>query len=105
MFCDTAMTEPEVQFARLRDPRLAAHALNPAPVWLWAADASHLLWANSNGAAIFDAASPGAATALRFNARHAAAAQIARLARTLPHGAVPRLERLRGFGAGIGGML
>ncbi|HXX07486.1 MAG TPA: hypothetical protein VEJ43_05385, partial [Pseudolabrys sp.] len=99
------MTEPEVQFARLRDPRLAAHALNSAPTWLWAADASHLLWANPNGAAIFDAATPGAATALRFDSRDAAAAQIARLARTLPHAGTPRLERLRGFGAGIGGTL
>jgi len=105
MFCDNAMTEPEIQLARLRDPRLAAHALNSAPTWLWAQDASHLLWANPNGAAIFDAASPGAATALRFNSRDTAAAQIARLAGTLPHGGAPRLERLRGFGAGIGGTL
>ncbi|HXZ46932.1 MAG TPA: PAS domain S-box protein [Pseudolabrys sp.] len=99
------MTEPEFQFAHLRDPRLAAHALNPEPVWLWAVDASRLLWTNPNGAAIFDAESPGAATALRFHARHAAAAQIARLAGTLQQGSTPRLERLRGFGAGIGGTL
>ena len=105
MFCDNEMTEPEVQSARLHDPRLAVHALNPAPVWLWAADARRLLWANPNGAAIFDAASPGAVASLRFGAHHAAAAQITRLARTLPDGATPRLERLRGFGAGIGGTL
>ena len=35
----------------------------------------------------------------------AAAAQIARLAGTLPQGGAPRLERLRGFGAGFGGTL
>ena len=34
-----------------------------------------------------------------------AAAQIARLAGTLPQGGAPRLERLRGFGASFGGTL
>ncbi len=99
------MTESEVQFAYLRDPRFAEHALNPVPVWLWSADANRILWANPTGAAIFDAASPGAIATRRFELRHAAAAQIARLAGTLPQGGAPRLERLRGFGTGIGGTL
>src|SRR5690349_13342076 len=98
MFCDNTMTEPEIQLSYLRDARLADHALDSVPMWLWAADAGRLLWANPNGAEIFGAA-PGAAPALRFDARHAAAAQIARLVGTLPHGTAPRLERLRGFGA------
>ena len=99
------MTEPENQFAYLHDPRFAAHALNPAPVWLWSVEADRILWANPTGAAIFDAASPAAIAARRFDSRHAAAAQIARLAGTLPQGSVPRLERLRGFGTSIGGTL
>ena len=99
------MTKPGFHSVYLRDPRLAAHALNPAPVWLWSADAETILWANPTGAAIFDAASPGAVASLRFGPRHTAAAQISRLAATLPQGGVPRLERLRGFGASIGGML
>jgi len=99
------MTKPGFQSVYMRDPRLAAHALNPAPVWLWSADAETVLWANPTGAAIFDAASPGAVAALRFGPRHTAAAQISRLAATLPQGGAPRLERLRGFGASIGGML
>ncbi|MGA8748434.1 MAG: PAS domain S-box protein [Pseudolabrys sp.] len=99
------MTKPEFHSAYLRDPRLAAHALNPAPVWLWSADGKNLLWANPIGASIFDAASPAAVAALRFGPRHAAPAQISRLAATLPQGGAPRLERLRGFGAGIGTML
>lgn len=99
------MTESDLQFNCLRDPRLAAHALNPAPVWLWSADADRILWANPTGAAIFDAASPAAIAARQFDLRHSAAAQIARLAGTLPHGGAPRLERLRGFGAEIGGTL
>jgi hypothetical protein len=51
------MTETDPQLAYLRDQRLAAHALSPAPVWLWSTDAEHILWANPAGAAIFDAAS------------------------------------------------
>ncbi len=42
------------QFACLSDPRLAAHALSPTPVWLWSADATRVLWANPTAAAIFD---------------------------------------------------
>jgi PAS domain S-box-containing protein len=93
------------QFACLNDPRLAAHALSPSPAWLWSADASHMLWANPPAAAIFEADSPAAAATIRFDAKHPAAAQIARLAGTLPQGGAPRLERLRGFGAGLGGAL
>jgi PAS domain S-box-containing protein len=99
------MTESEPQWIFLRDPRLATHALNSAPVWLWSADGERILWANSTGASIFDAASPMAAAATRFGPRHTAAAQISRLAATLPQGNSPRLERLRGFGARFGGML
>ena len=40
-----------------------------------------------------------------FRAEHPAAAQIARLAGTLPQGGAARLERLRGFGASVGGPL
>ena len=99
------MTEPDLHFKYLREPQLAAHALNPAPVWLWSADADRILWANPTGAAIFDAPSPGAIAARKFEPRHTAAVQIARLAGTLPQGGAPRLERLRGFGASFGGAL
>jgi PAS domain S-box-containing protein len=99
------MSGTEFQSAWLCDPRLAAHALSPTPVWLWSADAARVLWANPNAAAIFDAASPGALTSLSFESRHPAAAQIMRLSGTLPRGGAPRLERLRGFGASLGGAL
>jgi PAS domain S-box-containing protein len=99
------MTEPDLHFKYLREPKLAAHALNPVPVWLWSADADRILWANPTGAAIFDAPSPSAIAAREFEPRHVAAAQIARLAGTLPQGGAPRLERLRGFGAAFGGTL
>ena len=96
------MNGPEFQFACLSDQRLAAYALSPTPVWLWSTDATRVLWANPIAAAIFDAASPGALAAVRFAPEHTAAAQIVRLAGTLPPGAAPRLERLRGFGASYG---
>ena len=99
------MTESDLHFKYLREPQLAAHALNPAPVWLWSANADRILWANPTGAAIFDATSPGAIAAREFEPRHVAAVQIARLAGTLPQGGAPRLERLRGFGASFGGTL
>src|SRR4029077_11894305 len=99
------MNGTEFQFSCLNDPRLAAHALSPVPVWLWSADASRILWANPVGAEIFEAASPAAAAALHFDAKHAGAAQILRLAGTLPAGGAARLERLRGFGARLGGAL
>jgi PAS domain S-box-containing protein len=92
-------------FACLNDPRLAAHALSPSPAWLWSIDGTRLLWANAVGAAIFEADSPAALSALRFDSKHPAAAQIARLAGTLPDNGTARLERLRGFGAALGGTL
>ena len=99
------MNGPAFSFGYLSDPRLAAQALSPMPAWLWSADASRVLWANPTAAAIFNAPSPAALAAREFETTHPAAAQIARLALTLPHGGAPRLERLRGFGAGVGAAL
>lgn len=99
------MITSDSQFAFLSDPRLAVHALNSAPVWLWDTTAERVLWANPTGAAIFDARSPAAIAAIHFDPHHPTAAQISRLAGTLPQGSAPRLERLRGFGAGIGATL
>ncbi|MGB7259975.1 MAG: hypothetical protein WBD48_18015, partial [Pseudolabrys sp.] len=99
------MSATEFRFAYLSDPRLAAHALSPMPAWLWGTDAAQILWSNPTGAAIFSARSPAALREISFDAKHAAAAQIARLAGTLPQGGAQRLERLRGFGAGVGAAL
>jgi PAS domain S-box-containing protein len=91
--------------AWLSDPRLSAHALSPMPAWLWRTDRPGILWSNPVGAAVFDAASPGALATAEFEPHHVSVAQIARLAGTLPQGGAPRLERLRGFGARFGGPL
>ncbi|HTC04945.1 MAG TPA: ATP-binding protein [Xanthobacteraceae bacterium] len=96
------MTFVESELALLRDPRLAALATSPWPAWLWSADASGLLWANAAGAALFGAADTRQCVARRFDTDNPAAAQIIRLAATLPSAGPPRLERLRGFGLGFG---
>jgi PAS domain S-box-containing protein len=89
----------------LSDPRLALYATSSVPVWLWSADATRILWGNPTAAAIFNAGSPAALSGHVIDPKGSAALQIARLAGTLPHGAAPRLERLRGFGGRFGGAL
>ena len=96
------MTFVESELALLRDPRLAALATSPWPAWLWSTDASRILWANAAGAALFGAADTRECVARRFDTDNPAAAQIIRLAATLPSAGPPRLERLRGFGLGFG---
>jgi PAS domain S-box-containing protein len=96
------MSVVERELALLRHPRLAALATSAWPAWLWSADGSRILWANAAGAAIFGAVTVADREQRRFAAGDATAAQIIRLAATLPAGAQERLERLRGFGAGFG---
>jgi PAS domain S-box-containing protein len=99
------MSGSAFQFLCLNDARLAAQALSPSPAWLWSADGARILWANPTGAAIFDAATPAAIHNRTFDSNHPALAQAMRLAGTLPAGGAARLERLRGFGANLGGAL
>ena len=61
-----------------------------------------MLWANAAGAALFGAADTRECVQRRFDGNNPAAAQIVRLAATLPSAGPPRLERLRGFGLGFG---
>src|SRR5215470_17332997 len=92
--------------AFLRDPRLADLGASPRPAWLWELDATHILWANAVGAAMFGAATVGALQQRQFEPKkHPAAQQVARLANGLPAGGAVRLERLRGFAPGVGRLL
>src|SRR5262245_39419006 len=84
----------------LRDPRLAPLALGPWPAWAWSLDGTRILFANPAGAAIFGAGTPAALEACGFEGSDVAA-QITRLATTLPADNASRFERLRGFGAGL----
>src|SRR6516162_9712284 len=88
--------------AVLQHPRLASLATAEWPAWLWSADGSRILWANAVGAAIFEATTSGACADRRFSVNELPAAQVLRLAVTLPSGGQERLERLRGFGGSLG---
>src|SRR5262245_63214214 len=70
--------------AFLRDPRLADLGASPLPAWVWAVDATRILWANAVGAAMFGAATVGALQQRPFERKHPAARQVARLADALP---------------------
>jgi hypothetical protein len=96
------MQSVESELGPLREPRLAAVATNAWPAWLWSADAAQILWANAAGAALLGALDTRAITLRRFDVNNPAAAQVARLAATLPSSGSPRLERLRSFGTGFG---
>lgn len=99
------MRELETVFPYLRDPRFAVHATSGKPAWLWHPDGAQILWSNPAGAAIFSSETPAALAGRVFDPSELAAIQITRLAGMLPSGGTPRLERLRGFGAGFGRML
>src|SRR5262249_61353033 len=75
----------------LRDPRLANHALAVAPVWLWAADATRVLWANAAGAAVLGAPNSHELAERRVSAAHPLSSHRMRLVGTLPpRGPAPR---------------
>ena len=95
------MSGPGFQLSLLRDGRLAPLATSALPAWLWRPDGTRIVWANAAGVAVFGATF-AAIGSRRFARGEPAADQIARIAASLSPGAAPRLERLRGFGAGIG---
>jgi PAS domain S-box-containing protein len=96
------MSTVESELAVLRHPRLAGLATSGCPAWLWSADGAQILWANAVGAAIFGAKTSSACAERHFQVTDVPAAQVLRLAATLPPGGQERLERLRGFGGGYG---
>ena len=95
----------ESELGLLLHTRLAALATSAWPAWLWSADGSRILWANAIGAAIFGASTTNKVAQRLFDLNGQTAAQIVRLAATLPTSGLSRLERLRNFGAGFGSAL
>jgi PAS domain S-box-containing protein len=87
--------------ALTRDPRVSPYAMSAIPAWLWAPDASRVLWANATGAAVLGAATPAALTERIFQADEPVAADVARIAASLPQSGAPKLERLRGIGSNL----
>jgi PAS domain S-box-containing protein len=102
---DVTMTSSELQLRSLCDPRLAPHATSARPAWLFAPDGSRVLWANPPAASAFGAANSAGLAMRRFGPADERRRQIARLARRLPESGAARLERLRGFGAPLSGLV
>jgi PAS domain S-box-containing protein len=96
------MSDSAFPWRLLSEPALAVHATSALPAWLWSMDGRRLIFANPTGAAILGADTCAAAAGREFEAGHSAAAQIAGIAESLPASGAPRLQRLRGFGAGFG---
>src|SRR5690242_10941457 len=95
------MTWPQSLLALTRDARLSPHAMSAIPAWLWATDGSRVLWSNASGAAVLGAATPVELTGQQFAPEHPFAADVARLAETLPASGAQRFERLRGTGSNL----
>jgi PAS domain S-box-containing protein len=79
----------------LSEPEVARLVAEPGPWWLWTADASRLVAANTTGARAMGATGVAPALERAYSTSHAFAGQVARLAPTLPADGTPRHERLR----------
>ncbi|MEA2877058.1 MAG: hypothetical protein QOF14_2254 [Hyphomicrobiales bacterium] len=87
--------------ALTRDPRVSPYAMSAIAAWLWAPDASRVLWANATGAAVLGTATPAELAERIFQADEPVAADVARIAASLPQSGAPKLERLRGIGSNL----
>ncbi|WP_438274255.1 PAS domain-containing protein [Nitrobacter sp.] len=101
----SAETTAGFQLLGVTDQRLAVHAAGAQPAWLWSSDGTRLLWANPVGASIFGVASTSALASRNFGPDDPHRQQVSRLADRLPPAGAVRLERLRGFGATLGGLV
>ena len=99
------MNNAEFQLQGVGDPRLAVHATSPLAAWLWSIDGKRVLWANPVGAGLFGAENGASLSRKTFGPADSHRRQVARLAHRLPPTGAIRLERLRGFGAALGGLI
>jgi PAS domain S-box-containing protein len=99
------MISANFQLQGVADPRLAVHAASAQPTWLWSLDGARILWTNPVGASIFGAANASALASRNFDPSDPHRHQVSRLADRLPPAGAVRLERLRGFGAPLGGLV
>ncbi|MBN9146778.1 MULTISPECIES: PAS domain-containing sensor histidine kinase [unclassified Nitrobacter] len=98
-------TSADFPLQGVTDPRLAVHAAGAQPAWLWSFDGARILWSNPVGACVFGAANAGALASRNFGSNDFRRQQVSRLADRLPPTGAVRLERLRGFGATLGGLV
>lgn len=98
------MGDPVFLSLMVADPRLAQLAIGATPAWLWSTDGSRILWCNAAAAAALGIADPQSALKARSPA-DLHRRQIMQLAGRLSLKGATRLERLRGFGAPLGGLM
>ncbi len=96
------MTHSLPRLLGLPDPALTDVAISAHPVWLWTADGTALRWANPAGVAVLGAANAAQLTGRPLEPTDLRRRQMVLLAPRIA--AAPRLERLRGFGAPLGGL-
>lgn len=88
----------------IHDQRLAPYAASSAPAWLWSSDGARILWANAAGAAVFNARDADDLAGRTLGPADPHRRQVQQLAGRLSPSGTMRLERLRGFGAALGGL-
>ncbi|GAA3848552.1 hypothetical protein GCM10022626_18150 [[Pseudomonas] carboxydohydrogena] len=89
----------------IRNNRLSTFCLSAAPAWVWSEAGHRLLWANAAGRAFFRASDDDALLARTFGPADPYRRQVKQLASILAPSGALRLERLRGFGAHLGGLM
>lgn len=99
------MSSAKCQLRGVGDARLAMHATSAQPAWLWSLDGTRVLWANPVGARLFGARNAADLFAREFGPADPHRRQIAQLAGRMQISDTTRLERLRGFGAALGGLM
>ena len=99
------MSRAAFSLQAIRHERLSAFCLSAAPAWVWSEDGEHLLWANAAGRAFFQASSDDALRARVFGPADPYRRLMKQLALRLSPSGAMRLERLRGFGAPLGGLM
>jgi PAS domain S-box-containing protein len=99
------MSSVKCQLRGVSDARLAMHATSAQPAWLWSLDGTRVLWANPVGAKLFGARNAANLFTREFGPADTHRRQVAQLAARMPTSGAARLERLRGFGATLGGLM
>jgi PAS domain S-box-containing protein len=99
------MSNAKSQLWGVGDARLAMHATSAHPAWLWSLDGKRVLWANPVGARMFGARNASDLSAREFGPADPHRRQVMQLSGRMPASGTTRLERLRGFGASLGGLM
>lgn len=99
------MPRAEFSLQAIRNSRLSTFCLSAAPAWVWSEAGNRLLWANAAGRAFFRVPSDDALLERPFGPADPYRRQVKQLASILAPSGALRLERLRGFGAHLGGLM